>query len=120
MDHMTTLVLELSVFSPLVRPVGVLPPAGRQSSVSGQSLRCCRRGGRDGLLVSCHIWSCDSHAGAELTVSSGECLCVVLPSRQGECDSVWTFVHAHTHIHTCTGSHTPLRETQGGIIKESN
>lgn len=55
----------LEWFLVLLRPVGVFPAAGRQSSVTGQSLCCCRGGGWDCLLVSCHIWSCDCHAGPQ-------------------------------------------------------
>lgn len=47
-----------------LRPVGVLPAAGGQSSVPCQSLRCCGSGYWDGVLVSSHVRSGDRHAGA--------------------------------------------------------
>ncbi|MEQ2159087.1 hypothetical protein GOODEAATRI_018959, partial [Goodea atripinnis] len=49
---------------PMIQPpTGVFPAAGRQSSVPCESLRCCRSGSWDCILVSSHLWSGDSHAG---------------------------------------------------------
>lgn len=49
-----------------LRPIGVLPAAGRQSSVQSQSVCSCWGGGWHRLLVSCHLWSRHCNAGTHM------------------------------------------------------